>query len=72
MKLIDEMQKYRFMYESSFNQIMNLIDKERRQYLDFLTSSNISIVSDRYFSPKKELTKQEVEDLYKIYCDGRK
>nr|DAI89667.1 MAG TPA: hypothetical protein [Caudoviricetes sp.] len=69
------MRKYNFLYESCFNKIMELLEKEQKQYNEFLDKLSISVVPNPnqegetfYFSPQhKDLTKEKVDKLYEIY-----
>lgn len=77
MSAIDKMRYYSHIYHTCLNKIWSLLDKESKQYNEFLVESGISVVPDLgeggsyfYFSPEKQLTKQEVDELYKIYLEN--
>jgi len=80
MRLIDQMQKYRFLYETCYNKIMGLLETNMEQYNQFLFDEIISIVPNPndggetcfYFSPKhKNLTKEKVDKLYEKWRDTK-
>lgn len=76
MTLKEEMSKYQKIYDICFSKLIGLVEKEREQYLKFLVESRISIITDlygivRYFSPQKELTKEEVNNLYEKWTSTK-
>lgn len=64
MSNIEEMQKYRHIYDIHMHKITNLIQDEFNEYNRFLVESNIQTLPDNHYKDGKTLDYGEVRRLY--------
>jgi len=75
MKIIEKTSAYQKLYEVCLSQIESLLNLEMKIYDEFLNTTGISVVClegvTHYFSPQKELTKEEFDTEYQKYRDEK-